>query len=425
MDIKILFQALNKPWLIEPSYAQIYAARVDALIQSGVWDDGEDEEVKEFAWVVDAAGKKIGDMADAKENGVAVINLQGAVMKYDYCGAAGTQTLIKAIQQANDNPAIIAMVLQIDSPGGSVDGTEQMATVIKQSAKPIVAYVDGMMASAAMWMGSSSNYTIASSSTDIIGSIGTMASFRDFSGYYEKAGIKTHEIYATASTDKNSGYREALKGNYDNMRSDMLDPINNSFISAIKANRPGVDASVLNGAIYTAPVAKKKGLIDSIGTFSTAVNKAIQLGKQQKTNQMNFQNQFSKIIALVPAGEHFNAEAIVNEGIYLTAGHLAAVEAALNRSVKQEQDLLTLTGTLQDQLTTATTALTATQSQLTEANTKVTGLETQVEALKKAPAADFGNTTKKGTDNLAGPGGKTVQLTTVDKLKRQQKAAGY
>jgi ClpP class serine protease len=170
------------------------------------FDDDDEEETKEFAWIVNASGQRIGSIEDAVNNGIAVINMQGAVMKYDYCGAPGTQSMMKALQQANDNPSVSAIVLQIDSPGGSVDGTQQFANAVKNSAKPVVAYINGMMCSAAMWIGSAASQRIASSNTDVIGSIGTMASWNDFSGYMEKLGIKRHEVYATDSTHKNNRF---------------------------------------------------------------------------------------------------------------------------------------------------------------------------------------------------------------------------
>ncbi len=80
---------------------------------------------------------------------------------------------------AASNPNIAAIVLQIDSPGGEVSGTQQLADVIKSVQKPVVAFVDGMMASAALWIGSAADEIIASTPQDIIGSIGTMMSFGD------------------------------------------------------------------------------------------------------------------------------------------------------------------------------------------------------------------------------------------------------
>ena len=277
MDIKVLYEALKSSWYIEPNAAQFYALIIHKLFAGETITEFNETEKTEYAWAVDASGKKIGSIADAVDNGVAVINLRGAVMKYDYCGSPGTQSLMKALDQANENQSISAIVLQIDSPGGSIDGTQQLANAIKNSAKPVVAFVDGMMGSAAMWIGSTASQRIASATTDVIGSIGTMASWTDRSGMLEKYGIKQHNVYATASTHKNLQFREAngdneeKKSNYEPLIKTWLDPLNNEFAGAIQENLPGVDKTVLNGSIYLATEAKKKGLIDKVGTFESAV----------------------------------------------------------------------------------------------------------------------------------------------------------
>ncbi len=290
MHIKILLQALNQPWFIQPEAAQYNAAILHNIIagQSLNTTGLDDKPVKEIAYATNALGQRTGNIQDANDDAIAVINIRGALMKYDYCGAPGTQSIMNALQQANNIPSISAIILQFDSPGGSVDGTQQLANAIKSSAKPVVAYINGMMCSAAMWLGSAASMRIASSNTDIIGSIGTMTSWNDFKGYYEKMGIKTHEVYASNSTQKNLPFREAnadnVKGepNYDPLIKTWLDPLNSEFISAIEKNLPGIDKTVLSGGHYLAIEAKKKGLIDRIGTFESAIESAIQLGKKHK-----------------------------------------------------------------------------------------------------------------------------------------------
>ncbi len=232
MEIKILLQALNQPWFIQPEAAEYHALILHKLItgHSSVETSLEDKPVKEFGYAVNASGQRAGTIQDSKGEAVAVINVIGAIMKYDYCGAPGTQSMMQALQQANDNPLISAIVLQFDSPGGSVAGTQYFADAIKSSKKPVVAFVNGMMCSAAMWLGSAASLRISSSNTDVIGSIGTMAAWNNFKGYYEKLGIKTHEVYATGSTNKNLQFREAngdnAKGtpNYEPLIKTWLDP---------------------------------------------------------------------------------------------------------------------------------------------------------------------------------------------------------
>lgn len=384
VNIKVLLQAFNHPWLIHPDSAQHYALVAHKLFTSekASWfDDDEEEEMKEFAWIVNASGQRIGGIEDAVNNGIAVINLKGAVMKYDYCGAPGTQSMIKALQQANDNPSISGIVLQIDSPGGSVDGTEQFANAVKNSAKPVVAYVNGMMCSAAMWVGSAASERIASSNTDVVGSIGTMASWMDFKGYYEQMGIKKHEVYATDSTHKNNGFRQASEGNYEPLIKTWLDPLNSEFTGAIQENLPNADKTVLNGSHFIAKDAKKKGLVDKIGTFETAVKTAMKLGKEQQKISidtiMNIKSTFKNILSFLGIKNEANTDTIE-----LSEEQLQKIEAALPEleATKQKVTDLETAAAEKDQ------TITALENDKTQLSTKVTDLQNEVTRLGKLDA---------------------------------------
>lgn len=391
LDIKALLQIMNAAWMIHPDYVSPLAIRAHSVITGqretmlNTEDDDDDKPI-EYAWVVNAEGKRIGSIEDANASGVAVISLEGAVMKYDYCGTPGTQSIAKALQQANENPSISSIVMIIDSPGGSVSGTQELVNVIRSVSKPVVAYADGMMCSAAMWIGSAAQHRIASAETAVIGSIGTMAQWRDFTGAYEKAGIKTHEIYATESTQKNIQFREAngnndkRESNYEPMVKTWLDPLNNIFTKDIVANMPNVDSSVLNGAHFIASEAITKGLVDEIGSFETAVKKALSLALAQtntqnpKTSNMKWKNILSKIGI---TGSVTSVEEIKNG---LTDEGVDAVEASLDQ---QE--------TLQNQVTQLTSERDALQTKVTgheqtiaNLNTKITNLEAQVKQLGSA-----------------------------------------
>jgi len=396
MDIKILLQAFNSPWLINPEQAQHYAL-LAARVIAGNEVETKEEKPKEYAFVVNAAGKKIGSMQDAVENGVAVISLQGAVMKYDTCGAAGTQSLIQALQAANDNPAIAAIVLQIDSPGGAVDGTEAFANAVKNSAKPVVAYISGMMASAAMWIGSAAAVRVASSSTDIIGSIGTMAAWNDYSGYLQQLGIKQHEVYATSSTHKNLPFREANgkneagASNYEPLVKTWLDPLNSVFHEAIATNLPNADKSVYNGSTYLAKEAKSKGLIDKLGSFNMAVNEALKLAEsrglaqataqQPETQTALIQNQntnmkWTKFLAFIGfAGAVSSAK-----DIQLEDTQADNIEAALAQNETLKADLQTA----QDSLAAVTTERDSAQAELNTAKATIATLQSQDATAPKA-----------------------------------------
>ncbi len=342
MDRKILFEALKSTWLITPEAADNYFLMLEKFFagETNIFQEKE----QEVMFMVNAEGKRITTSADAQNNGIAVINLDGPVMKNDYCGAPGTQSLMQALQQANDNPAVTGIVLQIDSPGGSVDGTQQFANAIKNSAKPVVAYINGMMASAAMWIGSAASQRIASSETDDIGSIGTMAKWRDYKDLHAAKGIKTHEVYATNSTDKNKIFREAEgnnpegKSNYEPLQKTYLDPVNDIFTNTIQQNLPNADPTVLSGKLYPAQEAKKKGLIDKIGTFQDAVKSAHKLGKQKTQTQKNNSMKWSKVLSFLGITSAVNNA----DEVKVTDAQLDNMEAVINErdSLKTSNDSL-------------------------------------------------------------------------------------
>lgn len=212
------------------------------------------------------------------EGSVAIIPIRSEILKYDQpCGPRGSQSILNDVKLADQNPNIRSILLIVDSPGGQVTGTDLLADAIASCETPVVAFIEGMAASAAYWIVSGAKRIIASSDLDRIGSIGTMLLVEDLRPALEKLGVKFHEIYASLSTEKNQDFNQALEGDYDPLRKNMLDVINGKFISTIKANRPGLDESTLTGKTYFAQEAIRLGLIDEIGSYESAMETAFSL----------------------------------------------------------------------------------------------------------------------------------------------------
>ena len=269
MDIKVGLTIYNKPWLIEPTAALNLLDMWERTIENKTQWRAETEAEKEgyaqylklfaknteviFAPTWSGAARDFKGFDGAK---TAVIPLQGPLMKNDFCGDFGTASLLNLFRLAENTPSVQSIVLLIDSPGGTVDGTAAFADAVKKSSKYTMAIVDGMAASAAYWIGSSAKEMVATSKTDIVGSIGTMVGWRDTSKAYEAHGIVLREYYATKSTDKNRAFREANAGDGRMLVQEMLDPINNEFTTAVKSNRSGKinleQEDVLTGKTYIA-----------------------------------------------------------------------------------------------------------------------------------------------------------------------------
>lgn len=286
MNLATLIQILNRPWLMEETQAQVWAGIAEQVLFHGAAmqalvparDGAHQRHMR-----VDASGQ----MSDTGE--VLVLNLSGPLMKTDYCGAPGMESLAQAIMAAEADSSISSIMLRVDSPGGTVDGTHNLARTVAASSKMGVAYVDGMMCSAAYWIGSTAPEIISSDANAghlaTIGSIGTMAQFVDMTQANAQRGIKVTTVYASKSTRKNQYSRDLAAGKYDRLVTE-LDALNETFISHVQQYRGDKlrkrGDNVFEGDTYNANDALRLGLIDRIGTWNYAVKRSIQISKTIK-----------------------------------------------------------------------------------------------------------------------------------------------
>lgn len=284
MRIATALSVLNKLWLIEPNAGtSMYDAFTEMVANKGEWHEEKSAGLSSLniysrADVI-ASPDNAYDMADfAGFEGAttAIIPICGALMKEDYCGALGTSTIRSLVNQANNTKSVQTILFYIDTPGGTVDGTQSLADAIKGSSKKTIGCISGMCCSAGYWVGSSCNELYASSSTDIIGSIGTMCQYVDSSKAREKSGYVLREYYATESVDKNRAGREAMDGDGKMLIAETLDPLNNEFLSTVKSNRDGKinlsKENVLTGKTYVSKQAIDFGLIDGIRSMEDIIN---------------------------------------------------------------------------------------------------------------------------------------------------------
>jgi signal peptide peptidase SppA len=380
MPSHILASVIGKVWMIEQNYVQSQIPFLANLLDgktAQLIDEKTFSEKREALrpFVIGAgpvAGKGGLALSNAAPGSIAVINLTGALMKQDqWCGPEGTATIAGYIKEADANPNISAIILNIDSPGGTVDGTETLANTVKAATKPVVAFVDGMAASAAYWIASACSEIIASSNTDIIGSIGTQISFLDILPSLESRGIKFHEIQADESFNKNVEFREALKGNYKPLKENLLNPTNKVFVAAVTKNREGkldMEASdVLSGAIYLPKQAIKVGLIDHIGDFNFAVTRATELSREnisskEHTMKITVKGTWNAIKNILG----ISAEVTEDTQHDLTAEQLQTMNEKIASATELEQQIGTL------------------NTEKTELQQEISRLKTENEQLKKA-----------------------------------------
>jgi len=122
------------------------------------------------------------------EGGVAVIELSGAMTPRGGWQTLGYSAVLDALRQAEADPAVSAILLDIDSPGGTVAGCQEVAEAIAACAKPAAAYTGSLMASAAYWLGSATG-RVYTTGTAELGSIGVVMTHVDASKALEEAGL--------------------------------------------------------------------------------------------------------------------------------------------------------------------------------------------------------------------------------------------
>ena len=181
-------------------------------------------------------------------------------------GWAGQDQIRAAIDQAMTDPAVRAILLSFDSPGGVAAGVKELADHIRaQTAKPIYVYVDGLCASAAFWLAAATGQIYAPV-TATIGSIGVLYVHCDRSGANNARGVRY--TYITGGTKKAAGHSDApLSGADQAYFQGMIDKLHAIFRGDVSATT-GVDVARPelwgDGQVFLAEQALELGLISGI-----------------------------------------------------------------------------------------------------------------------------------------------------------------
>jgi protease-4 len=204
---------------------------------------------------------------------IAVIKIHDVIMREDWCGVMGTESINNLLKSYASNPSIGGVILDFDTPGGQVAYTENLAQTIADFPKPIFGYVSSSCASAGYWLASQCDQIYTSVKTDRVGSIGTMISYyKENPDSPEKARYVQVNVYASRSTKKNKDIENMLSGNHEDVITKRLDPINEVFINYVKSGRSQINEKTLSGDMYYSHEAQSLGMIDGVKSFEEVVS---------------------------------------------------------------------------------------------------------------------------------------------------------
>ena len=204
---------------------------------------------------------------------VAVIDITGAISR--------TQTIIDQIHQYRDDQTIKAIVLRINSPGGSVAPVQEIYSELKKLEKPIVASMGSTAASGGYYIAAIADEILANPGT-LTGSIGVIMQFTQIKGLYEKIGLEQQVVKSGKFKDTGSPVRDFTDEERELLQT-TLDDVHNQFIDAVFEGRQEhltreEIVALADGRIFSGQQALEHKLVDQLGNLPDAIDRAGELG---------------------------------------------------------------------------------------------------------------------------------------------------
>ncbi len=253
--------------------------------------------------------------------GIGIVNLNGPITKNGGASTQGTKQMSEQMLSLASDNRIKGFIIKGDSGGGSSNAVNILVDTINEikQTKPVYTLIekDGMLASAAYGIASASNKIFSENGNAVVGSVGTMISFGGYPhGTVEPDGFKHITLYASKSTQKNIAFEEAINNdNYELIINEMLNPINESFINMVQANRPILTGTKFDNGHHTFASNAIGTFIDGIASFNEVVQMILNDTKSLNIN--NNSNTNNKIMTREELKQGFPDvyNSIVNEGV--------------------------------------------------------------------------------------------------------------
>ncbi|HGA5684982.1 TPA: signal peptide peptidase SppA [Salmonella enterica subsp. enterica serovar Java] len=226
---------------------------------------------------------------------IAVIFANGAIMDGEETpGNVGGDTTASQIRDARLDPKVKAIVLRVNSPGGSVNASEVIRAELaaaRAAGKPVVVSMGGMAASGGYWISTPANYIVASPST-LTGSIGIFGVINTVENSLSSIGVHSDGVSTSPLAD--ISMTKALSPEVQQMMQLSIEYGYKRFITLVADARkrtPEQIDKIAQGHVWTGEDAKANGLVDSLGDFGDAVAKAAELAKLKQWHLDYYQDE--------------------------------------------------------------------------------------------------------------------------------------
>lgn len=193
---------------------------------------------------------------------------------------ASANQIMAAIRKASERQDIKAVVLRINSPGGTSGASQEIGIELdrlRETGKPVITSMGDVCASGGYWIACSSDHIVANGST-LTGSIGVIMELTNLEGLYEKIGITSRVIKSGEFKDIGSSSRELTPEEQELLQA-IIDDSYEQFLDQVRKGRQDkIDGeelkNIADGRIFSGRQALELGLVDSIGNYYDAISKA-------------------------------------------------------------------------------------------------------------------------------------------------------
>jgi capsid assembly protease len=271
----LLAEALRTAWAIEPKAGQMM---IDVLTRHARGEIAPEHALEAAKAARDERATR--RQPAIKGRGIMVLPLCGVIVPKanlitEYSGGTSCQLFSAALRDALADEAVAQILIDIDSPGGSVAGVQELASEIMQARtqKPVLGIANYQAASAAYWLGACCNELYVSPSGEV-GSIGVWTAHQDVSQAMENEGVKTTLISAGKYKTEGNPF-SPLDNEAKDFIQDSVNSYYRSFVAAVARGR-GVSVDKARngmgqGRMLTAEAAKAEGMVDGITTIGALV----------------------------------------------------------------------------------------------------------------------------------------------------------
>lgn len=196
-------------------------------------------------------------------------------------GIAYSGTVIKHLKQAEADPSIKAVVLRVNSPGGSVVGSQEIHQQVEAMRKPVVVSMGELAASGGYYVAAPADEIYANAAT-LTGSIGVISRFIEISQLLKEYGVEVTTIKSGDFKDEGSLFRP-MSEEEKALWKDVVDEAYQGFVQVVADGRKeklseSKVRQLADGRVYTGKQAKDLGLVDQLGNLPDAIQRAAELG---------------------------------------------------------------------------------------------------------------------------------------------------